>query len=56
MRDRFGHLMWDCGGLRLVGSMVLMLSFLLAFKDMELEHNVVIGTFCFRGRELINNF
>lgn len=35
---------------------VLILSFLLAFKDMELEHHIVRGIFCFKGRDLINNF
>lgn len=56
MRERFGHLVWDCGELRLVGWVVLMLSFLLTFKDMEVKHHMVLGIFCFKGRDLINNF
>lgn len=48
MRERFGHLMWDFGGLRLVGWVVLM-SFLPVFKDMELEHHIVIGIFWFNN-------
>lgn len=35
---------------------VLMLSFLLIFKYMELEHHIVTGIFCFKGKDLINNF
>lgn len=42
--------------LRLVGWVVLMLCFVLAFKDMEMEHPVVIGMNWFKDRELINNF
>lgn len=51
-RGRFGA--FDVGFL--VGWVVLMLWFVLAFKEMEMEHQVVIGIICFKDRELINSF
>lgn len=30
--------------------------FILGFKDMEMQHQVVIGVICFKDRELINDF
>lgn len=53
MRKKFGHLMWDCEELGLVGWVVLVLSFLLTLKDMEVKHHMVLGIFCFKGRHLI---
>lgn len=45
--------MWDCEELGLVGWVVLVVSFLLTLKDMEVKHHMVLGIFCFKGRHLI---